>query len=257
MPGGAAASAQAYRYISKKRLVYAIGAACYNPLMIWVPPLAAGSTCLRAAAFAALLLAGSSAMATPIITTSLTALPTSGFTEVDLTGVSLGSAPINLDNAAITFSVASGQGIVNGSSSGAYAAPVTASGAYTGNYFSTGTGSITFTYSSYQLALAVLWGSVDTFNTITLMNGSTVVDTITGSQITSNANGSQGYGGSFFVLINETSVFNKVVFSSTNPSFEFAEFEVDPNNYYAPEPASLAGFGSGLLALALIRRRRA
>jgi hypothetical protein len=145
--------------------------------------------------------------------------------------------------------------VVQGSSSGQYAAPFTADGAYTGNYFSTGTGSITITFATDQLAMALLWGSVDSYNQVQLFEGSTLVGSVAGSDIEANANGSQGYGGSFYTLINSTVAFDEVVLSSTSPSFEFAQFEADVSNDYVPEPASLAVFGVGLLGLAALRRR--
>jgi hypothetical protein len=150
--------------------------------------------------------------------------------------------------------------VVQGSLTDEYAAPVTDSSGdkYAGNYFSTGNvGDIEFSFTGNQFALALLWGSVDLSNQITFLENGTVVATVLGSDINANANGSQGFGGSYYTLINTTLPFDEVELSSGVTSFESAEYEVDPQNFGVPEPASVAAFGVGLLGLAAMRRRRA
>ena len=193
------------------------------------------------------------------IVTNLDSLPNNAaFTPIELTAAQAGSTSFTLDGASVGFSVAAGQGVVTGSLGGEYADPIAGPGTpYQGYYFSTGTGEITFTYSTNQSAVALLWGSVDTYNSLEFLENGVAVGTIAGSQITQNANGSQGYGGSYYTEIISNTPFNEIIAIASSPSFEFAEFESAPTSSNIPEPASLAAMGAGLLALAGLHRRRA
>jgi len=182
-----------------------------------------------------------------------------------------GAVNVNVDTA-------SNQGVVSGSTANLYAAPVSggspASPTYwSAPYFSTGLGTITLNFSRAEHYLGLLWGSVDhgsTFNSISFNNvtGNQVrtVATITGNDIYdatgSNApDGSQGYGGSFYTVLNDLDgTFNQIVLGSTIVSFEAADIQYSSATVSlgsVPEPATIAVLGSGLLALAACRRRRA
>ena len=122
---------------------------------------------------------------------------------------------------------------VQGASSGVYAPPFlsnsngvlfgdsSVSGADTTTYLAAGS---TGSHSGAQVMLelptsarymGLLWGSVDLFNTLTFFNGTNLVGTITGGQVNAFANGDQGEQGTFYVNINSTEGFDKVIATSS------------------------------------------
>jgi hypothetical protein len=111
-------------------------------------------------------------------------------------------------------------------------------------------GSITLTLDDFAEALEFVWGSPDAYNTLTLF-------TATGSF--SVIPGSSPIGvdplNSYLVKVtaeNSGEWFNKVVFSSNSPSFEFANVTVQS----VPAPAT-AALLLPLLGIAGLLRRRA
>lgn len=179
----------------------------------------------------------------------------------------------------LTFeSVADGQGVVRGALSGEYAVPVagaTSHGAaqyltgdygsaltsevsQSGNYLSTGgPGTITITFTSKQYSLALLWGSIDSYNSVTL-NDVTGGTSYTGTDVSAAANGFQGVGGSAYVILDSTEGFYQVKFTSDTPSFEFAGIagSTIPFNVNTPEPSEMLLMGTigiviGFVALRL------
>nr|WP_294553997.1 PEP-CTERM sorting domain-containing protein [uncultured Rhodopila sp.] len=197
---------------------------------------------------------------------------------LDLSAADIGKTSFVANRGAVNVNVAtaSNQGVVSGSAADLYAAPVSggsqASPTYwSAPYFSTGLGTITLNFSRAERYLGLLWGSVDhgsTFNYISFNNvtgnRATTVATITGNDIydvtESNApNGSQGYGGSFYTVLNDLDgTFNQIVLGSTVVSFEAADIQYSCATVSldsVPEPASIAVLGTGFLALAAFRRR--
>ena len=203
-------------------------------------------------------------------------------TVVDVSGVAATSnSTIVQPGYSITFSTYAGQGVVHGSASGNYALPVagTFNGSLTyltggygsaqttdpnasGNYLSTGVGSIAITFSTAETSLALLWGSVDTYNSLNFLDAhGNVLDTLTGSSVQSLAHnfasdGFQGANGSAYVTATDSTPFTTVQFVSTAPSFEFAGVVATTGTFSVPEPVSLSLFASGLFMAGLARRRR-
>ena len=159
---------------------------------------------------------------------------------------------------------------VTGALSGQYAAPFisnsngvpfgdnTVSGPDATQYLSTGTGTAILTLPGSMLYFGLLWGSVDTFNTLEFFNGAASVGTVTGTDVTASANGDQGINGTYYVNILSDMLFDSVVASSTSNSFEFDNVSYNtvapPDG--VPEPLSLGLLGIGLLAMGGLAKRR-
>ena len=100
------------------------------------------------------------------------------------------------------------------------------------------------------LSLSFYLGSLDTYNTISFYDGSTLVGSFTGSQLTipNPADGNQSAGDTnrrYYFTFGAADDVNKVVFSSTLPAFEFDNIAAAISG--VPEPATWAmmiiGFG--------------
>jgi hypothetical protein len=160
----------------------------------------------------------------------------------------------------IVVSFAGGGQSVTGSVSGEYAAPYL-SGGNGVNFGSQPDGADATTYlatggsgSSVTLALAgptrymgLLWGSVDSYNTLTFYNGATMVGQFKGADVTSLANGDQGENGTFYVNINLSDSFTRVVAESSSKAFEFDNVAFSTNPLRVPEPGTVGVFLLGLL----------
>lgn len=164
---------------------------------------------------------------------------------------------------AATVSFTGTAGIYNGTTSGVAAAPYTPTGPQTSNYFAAEpNGTVSINYAASQQYFGILWGSVDTYNTLTFYNGSHEVGQLTGSAITANARGSQGANGSYFVNANFDGVtYNRVVASSSNPAFEFgviAASQTQQTISPAPfgVPTGTLGGAAVLLVGLVVRARR-
>jgi hypothetical protein len=203
---------------------------------------------------------------------------------IDLTGITATSQnPFSGTGYSVSFAVDADQGVVRGALDGRYAVPVggvtggepeyltggfgsalTTNVDDSGNYFSTGTGTITITFTTPQSWFALLWGSVDKGDPGDPGNLLTFNDAanfqVTGQDVQTAAtgfvrNGYQGAGGSAYVIIHTDTPFTTVTASSSIVSFEFGGVAGSDNGFTTvPEPGSICLFGIGIGLVAMRRR---
>lgn len=201
------------------------------------------------------------AHATLSVSAAVGGAPT-GVNYVNFDALPLGDA--GGTSAGVTVSFTPDGQAVQGAASGIYAAPYLsagngtlfgdpANGPDTTTYLTAGIGTATLKFPGAERYVGLLWGSVDTFNTLNFYNGTTLVGTVTGSNVTSSANGDQGANGTYYVNINSSVPFTSVVASSSSHAFEFDN--VAYNASPVPEPSALVLIASGMLGLAFARRR--
>jgi hypothetical protein len=105
-------------------------------------------------------------------------------------------------------------------------------------YLTTGIGSVTLALPGQEKYIGLLWGSVDSYNTLSLYNGKTLIGSVSGTDVTLNATGDQGANGTYYVNITSTQSFDTVVATSTQYAFEFDNVSFNPTA--VPEPSSFA-----------------
>ncbi|NLX56947.1 MAG: PEP-CTERM sorting domain-containing protein [Planctomycetaceae bacterium] len=173
----------------------------------------------------------------------------------------------------LTLSMTPDAKLVTGASSGKYAEPyltgnnnlyfgVLYEGKDTTQYVTTGsTGSsvgakATMTFASDQWHFGLLWGSVDTYNTLSFYDSNDVLLFVVDSDdLPPPAVGNQGPGGTVYATISagDSWGFRKVVAESSKYAFEF-----DNVSYGVPEPAAMLVWGFlGIVGLCWLRRRKA
>lgn len=166
----------------------------------------------------------------------------------------------------IVVSFSSDAEAVQGSVGGKYAAPFLSGnngvnfggqpdGADATTYLTSGStnaspgAAATLAFPGLQMYMGLLWGSVDRDNTLTFYNGATMIDMFTGHDVTALANGDQGAAGTFYVNINFSSPFDRVVATSPSYAFEFDNVAFSTRPIGVPEPGVAGMFVLGLLLL--------
>jgi len=182
---------------------------------------------------------------------AMTASATSGIVDDPSAGSLLEDFSVGTDALGTWVS---GVGYATSDSTGVHVLPISVG---TGNY-----GFITAEMSGYSLyldqsatSLGLLWGTIDSYNTIEFWNDGVLVQSFTGSQIAALA-GVVDTGSAVAYANFSGAVFDQVRFLTTSNSFEFDNIRVAPT----PLPAALGLFGSaivGMGAFGLRRRRQA
>lgn len=189
-------------------------------------------------------------------------------------GLTLGSGGgvTSLCNIAVSFTPDGGA--VQGGVDSLYAPPVLSNGngalfgdptdgADTTTYLTAGGisgSSAVLGFSTGQKYLGLLWGSVDdnpgsNLNTITFYFGATQIAQFTGADVSAAAgggncaNGNQSTIGTCYVNVNLSSMFDKVVMTSSQHAFEFDNVAFAAGNIGVPEPGELGLFLLGLLLI--------
>jgi hypothetical protein len=165
----------------------------------------------------------------------------------------------NANGGTLTFSPGLGGGgaIVQGTVSGSYAQPAGS----TGNYLATGYSGMNGTVSEevgltgLHDYLGLYWGSIDSYNTLNLYDGSTLVGTIAGNQVGAPASGDQASGGANrYVNILSDQLFNRIEFVTTSPAFEIDNIALTSATVSAvPEPSTWAMMILGFCGIGFMR----
>jgi hypothetical protein len=194
-----------------------------------------------------------SASSSPFPLDNLGSAGTNGFVSASPGGTNLGGATV-------TFPFDYSQppaGIYDGSSTNARS-PFTGTSLTTTNYLVAQPGNqVNITFASPQIQFNLLWGSVDTFNSLSieLCNRYTcgAAVEVTGSRIAAAVGGGFAADGttSAFVELSDSSPFNEIILATSGIAFEFV-----PGSVAAPEPATLGIFATGLVGIGPFRRRR-
>ena len=146
-----------------------------------------------------------------------------------------------------------GGGVFN-TTTGEYARPVGSTSFYYSVGISGGqTGPGVVTFAAPVSYFGFLWGSPDTYNTVTFFSGTQQIGSYTGFEVLPPANGDQSVSGYFNVFTNGGPYITSVQFTSTSNAFE-----TDNHSFITavPEPETYAMMLAGLGLMGFIARRR-
>ena len=193
------------------------------------------------------------APAVPIVLAPGVNVNSLGLNTETFDGVATGSSSNNFQSDALgaTFSASGNSGVVNGSSSvsaAPFVGPLPGSKDAT-NYLSIGGGGTeTITFASEKNAFGLYWGSLNSYNTIKFYDGTTLVASYTGNEISPLfPTGNQGsFSSNGYVEFSGLHPFNKVELSSSSNAFEIDN--ISAGNVPAPD-TGLSGPIKGTLSV--------
>jgi hypothetical protein len=207
------------------------------------------------------LLLGIAGVATLAVASSASAAVVVGSNAPGTSPYSGPAATFDFDTPGTTPVTIGGGVITTGTTSGLFAQPFGSSG----NYYSVGPstsspGTIDLSSFGDIFAISILWGSIDTYNTLEFIDsvGNVIAD-FTGTEIVAPANGDQSNPATNRVVQfnfggGDESLVAGIRLTSPQNAFELDNIAVNP----VPEPATWAMMllGFGAVGFAMRRRRR-
>lgn len=150
--------------------------------------------------------------------------------------------------------------LVTGNDSGHYASPYGINDRYLTVAYTSSVGSVTLTTPGDYNYFGLYWGSLDTYNSISFYNGGSFIGGFDGDDIFPLlANGGQtSWASNRYVnfFFTGSSLFDRIVLTSTNYAFESDNHAFGNIRKSVPEPTTMALFGLGLMGLGATARRR-
>jgi hypothetical protein len=128
--------------------------------------------------------------------------------------------------------------------------------AYVGQpYSSVVVGGVGYNFVDGANTLSLLWGSPDSYNTLSFYSGLNGQGTLLGSFTGLDLAATLGLGHDYVTFFSSVA-FLSVVLSTTIPAFEYAALSASMESSEVPLPPALILFGSAIVALEVLRRRR-